>query len=185
MAIGAHPGFADREGFGRRPQVVTSREVESLILEQVETLRTLASEVGLLVRFLKPHGALYNQAQTQEPVAQGVLLATDRLGLPLLGQPGTLLERLARDQGIRIIAEGFPDRRYRGPDALVPRSEPGAVLHDPEDIELQAIRLVNEGRVATLCVHGDEPGAVANADLMRLILGRNRIVIRSFVTSNG
>ena len=183
VAIGAHPGFADREGFGRRPKIVTSREVESLILEQVETLRTLASEVGLPVRFLKPHGALYNQAQTQEPVALGVLLAARRLGLPLLGQPGTLLERLARGLDVRMIAEGFPDRRYRGPDALVPRSEAGAVLHDPVEIELQVVRLVKEGRAATLCIHGDEPGAVANADLIRQVLDRNRIVIRSFVNS--
>ena len=88
---------------------------ELLILEQVETLRTLACEVGLPVRFLKPHGALYNQAQFQEPVAQGVLLAAGRLDIPLLGQPGTLLERLAKEQGVCYIPEGFPDRRYRAP----------------------------------------------------------------------
>ena len=182
VVIGAHPGFADRQGFGRREQVVTTGEVERLILEQVETLRILAFEVDLPIRFLKPHGALYNQAQSQEPVAQGVLLAAGRLDIPLLGQPGTLLERLAKAQGVRYIPEGFPDRRYRAPDALVPRTEPGAVLHDPDEIELQVIRLVEEGRVATLCVHGDEPGAVANADLIRRILGRNGIAIRSFLT---
>jgi 5-oxoprolinase (ATP-hydrolysing) subunit A len=182
VVIGAHPGFADRQGFGRREHVVTTGEVERLILEQVETLRILAFEVDLPIRFLKPHGALYNQAQSQEPVAQGVLLAAGRLDIPLLGQPGTLLERLAREQGVRYIPEGFPDRRYRAPEALVPRTEPGAVLHDPDEIELQVVRLVEEGRVATLCVHGDEPGAVANADLIRRILGRNGIAIRSFLT---
>ena len=171
-----------RDSAGAR-KIVTSREVESLILEQVETLRTLASEVGLLVRFSSPTEPSTTRCETQEPVAQGVLLAARRLGLPLLGQPGTLLERLARGLDVRMIAEGFPDRRYRGPDALVPRSEAGAVLHDPVEIELQAVRLVKEGRAATLCVHGDEPGAVANADLMRQVLGRNRIVIRSFVNS--
>jgi len=145
VVIGAHPGFADRQGFGRREQVVTTGEVERLILEQVETLRILACEVDLPIRFLKPHGALYNQAQSQQPVAQGVLLAAGRLDIPLLGQPGTLLERLAREQGVRYIPEGFPDRRYRAPDALVPRTEPGAVLHDPDEIELQVIRLVAEG----------------------------------------
>ena len=113
------PRFRRSRGIRPGPKIVTSREVESLILEQVETLRTLASEVGLPVRFLKPHGALYNQAQTQELVALGVLLAARRLGLPLLVQPGTLLERLARGLDVRMIAEGFPDRRYRGPDALV------------------------------------------------------------------
>ncbi len=136
---------------------------------------------GIAGSFSHPHGALYNQAQSQEPVARGVLLAARRLDLPLLGQPGTLLERLAREQGVSYIPEGFPDRRYRAPDALVPRTEPGAVLHDPGEIEFQVIRLVEEGRVATLCVHGDEPEAVANADLIRRILGRNGITIRSFL----
>jgi len=181
VVIGAHPGFADRQGFGRREQAVAAGAVQSLILEQVETLRTWACAVGLPVRFLKPHGALYNQAQSQEPVARGVLLAARRLDLPLLGQPGTLLERLAREQGVFYIPEGFPDRRYRARDALVPRTEPGAVLHDPGAIESQVSRLVEEGRVATLCVHGDEPEAVANADLIRRILDRNGIAIRSFL----
>ena len=181
VVIGAHPGFADRQGFGRREQVVTAEAVESLILEQVETLRRLAGEVGLPVRFLKPHGALYNQAQSQEPVARGVLLAAERLGIPLLGQPGTLLERLAREQGHRYFPEGFPDRRYRAANALVPRTEPGAVLHGPGEIELQVARLVEEGRVATLCVHGDEPEAVANADLIRRTLDRIGVSIRSFL----
>jgi 5-oxoprolinase (ATP-hydrolysing) subunit A len=181
VVIGAHPGFADRQGFGRREQVVKAGEVQSMILEQVETLRTLAGEVGLPVRFLKPHGALYNQAQFQEPVARGVLLAVERLGIPLLGQPGTLLERLAKEQGVRYFPEGFPDRRYRAADTLVPRIEPGAVLHDPGEIELQVARLLMEGRVATLCVHGDEPGAVANADLIRRVLDHNGIAIRSFL----
>jgi 5-oxoprolinase (ATP-hydrolysing) subunit A len=181
VVIGAHPGYADRQGFGRREQVITAEEVEHLILEQVETLRIMACEVGLPLRFLKPHGALYNQAQSQEPVARGVLLAAGCLALPLLGQPGTLLERLANEQKIRYIPEGFPDRRYDAPGSLVPRTQPGAVLHDPGEIESQVVRLVDEGRAATLCIHGDEPGAVANADLMRRILSRNGIAIRNFM----
>jgi UPF0271 protein len=181
VAIGAHPGFADRQGFGRREQVATAGVVERLILEQVETLRTWASEVGLPVRFLKPHGSLYNQAQKQEPVARGVLLAASRLGIPLLGQPGTLLERLARELGLCYVPEGFPDRGYRAVDTLVPRSEPGAILHDESEIALQVERLVHEGKVATLCVHGDEAAAVANADLIRCILQRGGVSIRSFV----
>ncbi len=184
VVIGAHPGFADREGFGRRERLATTEDVQILILEQVETLRTLACEVGLPVCFLKPHGALYNQAQIQEPVAQGVLLAAGRLDVPLLGQPGTLLERLAQEQGVRYIPEGFPDRRYRSPVALVPRTEPGASLHDPDEIELQVIRFVEEEKVATLCIHGDEPQAVSNADLVRRILARNGILMRSFLKPN-
>jgi len=181
VVIGAHPGFVDPRGFGRREQVVTAGFVEVLILAQVEMLRSWACEVGLPVRFLKPHGALYNQAQTQEPVALGVLRAARHLDLPLLGQPGTLLERLAREEGVSYIPEGFPDRRYRARDALVPRTEAGAVLHDPGEIESQVIRLIEEEWVATLCVHGDEPEAVANADLIRRILGGHGIAIRSFL----
>ena len=142
VAVGAHPGYPDREGFGRRERSVTAAEVENLILEQVARLRTLAGEEGLTIRFLKPHGALYNQAQRDGEVARGVLAAASRLGLPLLGQPGSLLESRARGHGVRFIAEGFPDRRYRDDGSLVPRGEPGAVLHDLAEIEASVQRLV-------------------------------------------
>jgi 5-oxoprolinase (ATP-hydrolysing) subunit A len=178
---GAHPGYPDREGFGRREQTVTSLEVERLILDQVAALQELASEVNVPIRFIKPHGALYNQAQRQEEVARGVVAAAAWLRLPLLGQPGTFLETLARDGGIRYFSEGFPDRRYRADGSLVPRSEPGAVLRDLHEVEAQVVRLVDEGRVRTLCIHGDEPQAMANADRVRVFLSRNGIEIRNFL----
>src|SRR5205814_724928 len=129
----------------------------------------------------KPHGALYNQAQRQQEVAVGVVAAVARLGLPLLGQPGSLLETLALDRDIRYVAEGFPDRRYRADGSLVPRSEPGAVLHELDEIEVQVVRLVKERRVMTLCIHGDEPAAVTNADRVRCLLSRNHIEVRNFL----
>jgi UPF0271 protein len=181
VVVGAHPGFPDREGFGRRERAVSSEEVEGLILKQVGTLREAAGTVGVAVRFLKPHGALYNQAQWQEPVARGVLVAARRLRLPCLGQPRTLLEQLAREESIRLVAEGFPDRRYNGDGRLVPRGQPGAVLHDLGEIEEQVLRLIEGGTVATLCVHGDEPAAVVNADRIRQILSRHGIRIRGFL----
>ncbi len=181
VVISAHPGYPDREGFGRRERVVTALEVEHLILEQVEALERLAQEVGASLHFLKPHGALYNQAQRQEPAARGVLGAARRLGFPVLAQPGSLVESLAPELGVPCILEGFPDRRYRPDGSLAPRSEPGAVLHYLNEIQAQVLRLVLEGRVATLCIHGDEPAAVANADRVRQILGRNGIAIKSFV----
>lgn len=181
VVAGAHPGYPDREGFGRRERSVTSSEVERLILDQLDTFRGLAGEMDVPIRFVKPHGALYNQAQRQEEVARGVIEALARLGLPLLGQPGTRLEALARERGIDFIPEGFPDRRYRDDGSLVPRNEPGAVLRDLGEIEEQVVRLVGEGHVATLCIHGDEPEAVANADRVRLILARHRIEARSFL----
>jgi UPF0271 protein len=179
--VGAHPGFADRQGFGRRVQSATAGEVERLILDQVAELKRLADPAGVPIRFVKPHGALYNQAQNDEEIACGVVAAVVRLGLPLLGQPGTRLEALAREKGVRYLAEGFPDRRYRPDGSLVPRGEPGAVIHDRDELEAQVIRLVSEGRVATLCIHGDEPEAVANADCIRGVLTRHGVEIRNFM----
>ena len=88
---------------------------------------------------------------------------------------------MAASRPVPYIPEGFPDRRYRDDGSLVPRSEPDAVLHDPAEIEAQVLRLVNEGRVATLCIHGDDPRAVANAELVRRVLTRHGISIRSFL----
>jgi 5-oxoprolinase (ATP-hydrolysing) subunit A len=181
VAVGAHPGYPDREGFGRRERRLTAAQVEHLILEQVAFLGDMAAKEGLTVRFLKPHGALYNQVQREGEVARGVLAAAFRLGIPLLGQPGSLLESGAQEQGLRYIAEGFPDRRYRDDGSLVPRGEPCAVLHDLAEIDASVDLLVAEGRVATLCIHGDEPGAVANADRIRSILSRRGIAITNFL----
>jgi UPF0271 protein len=185
VVIGAHPGYPDRAGFGRHEQAISSADSRRLIIEQVAVLQALAAEIGVPIRFLKPHGALYTQAQRQPGIASGVVAAAAELDMPLLGQPGTLLERLAAEHGIPYIAEGFPDRRYRVDGSLVPRSEPGAVLHDRDEMEAQLLRLVAEGRVATLCIHGDDPRAVANAELVRDVLGRHGIVIRSFLDAAG
>jgi UPF0271 protein len=133
------------------------------------------------VRFLKPHGALYNQAQRHPDIARGVARAALELGMPLLGQPGSLMETLARQHGIRYIAEGFPDRRYRADGSLVPRTEPDAILHDPREMEAQILRLAAAGGVATLCIHGDDPRAVANAKLVRRVLTDHGITIREFL----
>jgi 5-oxoprolinase (ATP-hydrolysing) subunit A len=181
VAVGAHPGYPDREHFGRRERTLSSEAVAAMILDQMAFLMELAAEVGVAIRFLKPHGALYNQAQRQDEIARGVIEATAELGLPLLGQPGTLLERLASGRGIRYIAEGFPDRRYRDDGSLVPRTEPDAILHDPVEMEAHLRRLVASGRVSTLCIHGDDPRAIDNARLVRRILEGQGIAVRSFV----
>jgi UPF0271 protein len=183
VVVGAHPGYADREGFGRRVQSTTTGEVERLILDQFADLKHLADGAGVRIRFIKPHGALYNQAQNDEEIGRGVVAAVSRLGLLLLGQPGTRLEALARENGVHYVAEGFPDRRYRPDGSLVPRDEPGAVITDRHDLEANLVRLLSEGRVATLCIHGDEPEAVANADRIRGVLVRHGVGIRSFLRS--
>jgi UPF0271 protein len=180
VIVGAHPGFADREGFGRRERDASAAEVERLIVEQFAALAALATEVGVEVSFAKPHGALYNQAQRQDQVAAGVVAAMVRLELPVLGQPGSVLEAKAAAAGVRFVAEGFPDRRYRPNGRLVPRTEPGAVLDDPAEVEAQVVRLVGQGGVATLCIHGDDNRAVRNADLVLAALSRNGIGLASF-----
>ncbi len=185
VLIGAHPGYPDREGFGRREQELTTGEVIDMITSQITMLQNLAAEVGATVSYLKPHGALYNQAQREPRVARGVIEAAGLLGWPLLGQPGTVLEAEARGRGVVYIAEGFPERRYRTDGSLVPRTEPGASLHEPHEIEEQAIRLVSEGRVATLCIHGDVPGAVATAALLRRVLTAQGIPVQSFGSGAG
>jgi 5-oxoprolinase (ATP-hydrolysing) subunit A len=174
VAVGAHPGYAEREGFGRREQSMTADEVERLILGQVASLSRLARICKVDPRFVKPHGALYNQAQRDVEIARGVVAAMRVLGLPVLGQTGSALERLAAEGGVRFIGEGFPDRRYQPDGRLVPRTSPDAILHEPAEIEAQVVRFVREG-VATLCIHGDDPRAVENAENVRSVLARNGI----------
>jgi UPF0271 protein len=181
VVIGAHPGYPDREGFGRRDRDSSSDEVEALITEQVSSLAVLTREAGVPICYLKPHGALYNQAQRQEPIAHGVAAAAAALDLPLLGQPGTLLERLCAEYSVRYVTEGFPDRRYRDDGSLVPRNELKAILTEPEEIAEQVLRLVAARRFVTLCIHGDEPRAVANAEAVRLMLKNHGIIVRPFV----
>lgn len=184
VVVGAHPGFPDRAGFGRREQAATAAEVEQLIVEQVSMLNALAVRSGPSVRFLKPHGALYNQAQRQPEIARGVVSAAVRLGLPLLGQPRTLLAAMAAEAGIRYVAEGFPDRRYRPDGSLAPRSEPDALIHDPDEMAGNVSRLLADG-VETLCIHGDDPAAVANADRVRRVLASLGIAIEGFLNRGG
>ncbi len=180
VIAGAHPGYPDRAEFGRRELHLPPLEVERMIVEQVESLADIATSLVVPIRFVKPHGALYNQAQKQDDVAAAVVAALKQLGLPLLGQPGSVLEARARDAGVRYITEGFPDRRYRDDGRLVSRNEPDAILHDRAEIEDQVLRLVDQG-VMTLCIHGDDLRAVVNADTVRAILERHEIAVRSFV----
>ena len=129
---------------------------------------------------MKPHGALYNQAQRDSRSGQRGCLGR-RAACYRWSDCPAVCWRSRRATQWPYVAEGFPDRRYRADGSLVPRIEPDAVLHDPAEIEAQVLRLVNEGRVATLCIHGDDPRAVANAELVRGILTQHGIAIRSFL----
>ena len=178
VVVGAHPGYDDREGFGRRDRELNAGEVERLILGQVGDLRRLADEAGVPIRFLKPHGALYNQAQRRPETARGVVASAVALGLPLLGQPGTLLESLAGEAAVSFVPEGFPDRRYLADGSLAPRSRTDAVLHDPDEVAANVRALLDAGRVRTLCIHGDHHDAVAQATRLREILDGLGIAVR-------
>ncbi len=181
VVLGAHPSLPDRENFGRRERPISMSEAEDLVSDQVYILDRVACEHSARILFVKPHGALYNQAQRDEDVACGVVEACARFELPILGQPGSMVERLARGMGVAFFAEGFPDRRYDAHGFLVPRDQPGAVITDPREIQAHTIDLLRSGRFASLCIHGDDPRAVENARLVRAILVEFGIVARSFL----
>lgn len=166
VIVGAHPGYADRDDFGRRELDLSPTEIRDLVSNQVAALVDRARRAGVAVRYIKPHGALYNQACRLDTVAAPIVDAAVRLGLPLLGLPGSRLEHLAKSR-VPFFSEGFADRRYRPDGSLTPRSEPGAVLTDPAEAAEQALRLIQSGQVRSLCVHGDHPGAAAFARALR------------------
>lgn len=166
VVVGAHPGYADRANFGRKPMEMTAGEVERLVFDQCDRLKRLASSIGLFLPYLKPHGALYNQAVVQPTIALGVVRAAARLRMALLILPRSMAAQIAPAHGVRVIREGFLDRRYNLDGTLLPRSQPNALLTDPEEIREQMIRLVSSREVDSLCIHGDSPGAV---ELARMV----------------
>jgi UPF0271 protein len=180
VVVGAHPGYPDRDHFGRRDREMTGRDVRRLVEDQVADLVALATPIGVRVRFLKPHGALYNQAQHSPPHAEGVVEAAAALGLPLLGQPGTRLAAEAARAGVYLVHEGFLDRRYDDAGRLVPRSDPGAVLHDDDALVAQLASLLRL-RFDTLCLHGDSPRAVAHGRLARDTLAGQGVRVAPFL----
>ncbi len=161
VAVGAHPGYADREQFGRRELVLTEKQVATLTLHQVGAILGLSRITRSRVEYLKPHGALYNQACRDPRYAKPVVAIAFLNGLSVVGLPGSELEVAAKAVGLPFVAEGFADRRYRPDGSLVPRTDPDALLHDPMEAVEQVERLIREQGVRTICVHGDNPEAVA------------------------
>jgi UPF0271 protein len=173
VAVGAHPGFADLAGFGRREMRLTAREAEDLVLYQIAAVAGVAAAEGVRLRHVKPHGALYNMAARDSVLASAIARAAAAVdpSLILYGLPNSELLKAARTAGLRTAAEGFADRAYEPDGALMSRRKPGALLLDPEIVVARALRLVREHAVAasdgtpltlhidTLCVHGDTPGA--------------------------
>jgi UPF0271 protein len=166
VAIGAQVSYDDREGFGRRQVDVAVHVLREQVADQVGVLTEIAVSAGTTVSYVKPHGALYNQVVHDEAQARAVLEGSG--DLPVLGLPGSVLLSLASAAGRVVRREGFPDRAYTDQGRLRPRSEPGAVLDDPELIAARAVALAVE--VESVCVHGDTPGAVRHAHAVRAAL---------------
>lgn len=157
VCVGAHPGYPDREHFGRREMALGAAAIVDLIVSQVVALRRWAGDGT--IRFLKPHGALYNQACRDPDIAEPVVRAAETLGLPLVGLPESALETAATGR-VGFRREGFADRAYRPDGSLVSRAEPGAMIEDPAAAADQVERLLRERAIDTICVHGDGPHAV-------------------------
>lgn len=193
VAVGAHPGLADPEGFGRRAVPVSPEEAYDLVSVQVAALAEVASASGTQLSHVKPHGALYNLAAIEVDVAEAVARAVYDLDtrLVLFGLSGSWLLTAGQRVGLKTASEVFADRGYLADGMLVPRAAPGALVTDLAEVVRRTVRMAREGkvetvdggdielRVDTICVHGDTPGAVDLARGVRLGLASNGFAIRS------
>ncbi|MEU4472696.1 5-oxoprolinase subunit PxpA [Micromonospora sp. NPDC023888] len=184
VAVGAQVGYRDLAGFGRRHIAYDFAELRDEVTYQLGALDAFCRLFGTRVRYLKPHGALYHAASTNESQAAAVVAAVSGYDpeLPVLCLPGSTLAQLAVGAGLPVVAEAFADRAYLPTGALVPRGTPGAVISDPEQIAERAARMATERSVVavdgtiipcsvdSICVHGDTPGAVSAAELVRASL---------------
>lgn len=195
VAVGAHVAYNDLIGFGRRNMDVESADLRADVIYQIGALQGLATAAGTTVRYVKPHGALYNTIAHDERQARDVIAAIREIDptLCLVALAGSPLLGWAEAQGLRAVAEAFADRAYTPQGTLVSRREPGAVLHDAQQVAERMLRLASDGvvtavdgstvriRAESVCVHGDSPGAVEMARQVRARLEQAGVVIRPFV----
>lgn len=163
VSVGAHPGFPDLAGFGRRDLRMTAAELEDSVIMQVAALAGVAAIEGVRLAHVKAHGAMYTMAAKDASMADAIaaaIAAVDR-SLVMVGLPASALERAAANAGLAFAAEGFADRAYEADGTLVPRTKPGALITDPARAADGALRMAREGRVRTICIHSDTPGAAA------------------------
>lgn len=177
VEVGAHPGYPDLQGFGRRVIPMSAEEIRAMLLAQIGALEAIARAEGMKLAYVKPHGALNNLACVDRAVAESVveaIAAWDRSSI-LLAPVASQLAKAGEERGLRVAYEVYVDRRYAADGTLVPRSHPDALLHDPAECVAQVARFFAEGGIVTangsvlrvpfhsLCVHGDSPGAIATA----------------------
>ncbi|MPM78427.1 hypothetical protein SDC9_125438 [bioreactor metagenome] len=192
VAVGAHPGHPDLQGFGRRTMAVTPDEAYAYTLYQIGALRAVCAAQGVPLEHVKAHGALYNQAAKDLALAKAIARATKDAGgdLILLGLANSLFEQAASEEGVLYAAEAFADRGYMDDGSLVPRSKPGAFVHDLKEAGERMVRLVKEGVIRSaegkdihltahsICLHGDNPAAVEMARHIRKTLEANGVEVR-------
>jgi UPF0271 protein len=193
VAIGAHPGFQDLVGFGRREIKASPSEVEDLVLYQVSALAGMAAAQGVTLQHVKAHGALYNMACRDRALADAIakaVAAFDR-SLILFGLPNSELLRAGAAAGLTVAAEVFADRAYDPDGSLTNRSKPGSVIHDTQKVVERAVKMVRDKHVVavdgstialqadTICLHGDTPGAAEHARAVRSGLEAAGIVVAS------
>jgi 5-oxoprolinase (ATP-hydrolysing) subunit A len=196
VAVGAHPGYPDRERFGRVPMDIPARELIESIRRQVDSLIGIASRLGARVTHVKAHGALYNQGERDEAIARniifGVQAATGGHELVIVAPPGSAILKEASGMGMKVAREGFVDRAYEPDGTLQSRSVAGSILTDPAEAVRQALSFVNDGGVTavdgsflnlsvdTLCVHGDTPGATDIARAVRDAFAKAKVKVAPF-----
>ena len=194
VSIGAQVSYPDLAGFGRREMDVAPADLTADVLYQLGALEAFARAAGSRVRYVKPHGALYNRIARDPVQAAAVVEAIRRYdpALPLLTLPGSAAMDASREAGVPAVAEGFADRAYTADGRLVSRREAGAVVHDPERVAARALVMATEHRVEavdgtqvavevrSLCVHGDTPGAVDLARQVRAALEQAGVTLEPF-----
>ena len=194
VTIGAHVAYPDKVGFGRRNMDLASDELTADVIYQIGALQGLAKAAGTCVRYVKPHGALYNTIAHDRRQALAVIEAIRAIdaNLILVALAGSSLIELARNEGLQCIAEAFADRAYTPQGTLVSRREPGAVLHDPKLVAQRMLRLVEDGTIEaidgsltriqadSICVHGDSPAAVEMARELRRVLEQANMSLKPF-----
>lgn len=194
VAIGAHPGYPDPEGFGRRPMNLPPDELRASLLYQVGALKSMTESLGGRMRHVKPHGALYNLAASDIKTARLIALTIKDIdpSLFFVGLAGSVMERAAGEAGLAFVPEVFADRAYQDNGQLVPRTVKGSVLQEPGDMILRVIRMVTKGVVVsvggkelsvdpgTICIHGDNPSAPAFVQELSDRLNEAGVAIRPF-----
>ena len=195
VVVGAHPGYADRLGFGRRVIPMRPDEIGRMVAAQIGSLQALAAMAGTKVAYVKPHGALANLAAANQEVAQAIVAAVRAIpaDLAVLAISGTALEKAAHHADLVVFSEVFADRAYLPTGHLVPRGQPGAVIDDPDQAATRLLGFLKTGLMPVLggdpirlaaqsiCVHGDSPAAVAMARLIRQKLVAAGIGLAPFI----